>query len=47
MRIGIAVRHQYACSVAGRRLHSSDYDKNQIYVEIIDNFYVIVQAGIR
>ena len=46
MRIGVAVKHQYTCSVAGRRLNSSDNDKNQFYVNIIDNFYVMVQASI-
>ena len=44
MRIRIAVQHQDACSLAGRRLHSSDNDNNKVYVKIIDNFYVIVHA---
>ena len=35
--IGITVKHQDVCSIAGRRLHSSDNDKNQFYVKIIDN----------
>ena len=47
MRTGIAFQHQDACSVAGRRLHSSDNDNNQVYVKIIDNFYVIVHAKVR
>ena len=47
MRIGIAVQHQDVCSVAGRRLNSSDNDKKQVYVKIIDNFYVIVHARRR
>ena len=46
MRTGIADQHQYACIVAGRKLHSSENDKNQVYIKIIDNFYVIVQARI-
>ena len=47
MKIWIAVQHQAACSVSGLILHSSDNDKNQVYVKIIDNFYVIVQSRIR
>ena len=46
MRIRIAVQRQDACSAAGRRLHSSDNDKNQVYVNIIGNFYVIVKVRI-
>ena len=47
MRIRIDVQLQDACGVEGQRLHSSDNDKNQVYVKIIDTFYVIVQARIR
>ena len=47
MRIWIAVQHQDAYSVAGRRLHSNDYDKNQVYVNIFDNLYVVVKYRIR
>ena len=47
MRIGIAVQHQYACGVAGRKMYSSENDKNQVYVNIITNLYVVVQARIR
>ena len=43
MRIGIANQHHGACSVAVQRLNSSDNNKNQVYVKIIDNFYVILQ----
>ena len=46
MRIRIAVQRQDACSAVGQRMHSSENDKNQVYVNIIDNFYVIVQARI-
>ena len=47
IRIGVAVQHQDVCSVAGRRLHSSDNDNNQVYVNMVDNFYVIVHTRIR
>ena len=47
MRIGIAVQHQDDCMVAVRRLHSSDNDNNQVYVNMVDDFYVIVHTRIR
>ena len=43
-RIVIAVQHQDECSIAGQRIHSSNNDNNTVYVNIIDIFYVIVQA---
>ena len=46
MKIRISVQHQYACSSAGWRLRSSDNDKDQVYVNIIDNLYFIVQARV-
>ena len=47
MQIGINVQHQDACSVACRRLNYSENDKNQVYVDIIYNYYVIVKVSIR
>ena len=47
MRIRLSVQHQHAYSVAGRRLHSSEDGKNLVYVNIIDNFYGILQSRIR
>ena len=47
MRIGTAVQHQDDFSAAGRGLHFSENDKNKVYVNIIDNFYVILQDRIR
>ena len=47
MKIGIVVQHQDTCSVAGWKMHSSNNDENKVYVNIIDKFYVIVQARIR
>ena len=39
--------HQDACIVAGWILHSNNNDNNTLYINIIDNFYVIVNARIR
>ena len=40
-RIKISVQHQDDCIVVGQRLCYSDNDKNEVYVKIIDDFYVI------
>ena len=42
MRIRIAVQHQDACTLAGWILSSSGDNKNKVYVNMIDNLYVIV-----
>ena len=47
MKIVIAVQHQDACSVAGQGLYSSENDNKKLYVNIVDNFYVIVHTRIR
>ena len=47
MRIGITVQHQDARIVAGWILRSTDDSDNKLYVNIIDDIYVIVQARIR
>ena len=47
MRIRIVAQHQDASSAAGQRLISSENDNNKVYVKIIDNLYVIVNARKR
>ena len=47
MQIWIAFQHKDACIVVVQRLNSNDYVKNQVYVNIIDNFYVIEHARRR
>ena len=47
MRIGIAVQHQDACSVAGWRMHSRENYGNQVYVNKVDKFNVIILTRIR
>ena len=44
IRIRIAVQHQDSCSFVGWRLCSISGNKNKGYVNMIDNFYVIVHA---
>ena len=47
MRIRITVRHQDECSIACWRLNYSNNDDNQVYVHIVDKFYVTVDTRIR
>ena len=47
MWIRIAVKHQDACIEVGCILRSIDNNKNDIYVEIIDDLYVIAHARRR
>ena len=47
MRIRAAVQQKYACSVVGWKLRSSGGNEKKVYVNIIDNFYVIVHARRR
>ena len=47
MRIMVTVQHQDACCIAGQRMHSCDSDNNQVYVNMVDKFYVIVHTRIR
>ena len=47
MRIEITVQDKDACSIAGRRLHYSDNNHNQEYVDMVDNFYVILHTRIK
>ena len=47
MRIRVAVQHQNACSVAVQGLHYTDKDNNQLYVNMVDNFYFIVHTKIK
>ena len=47
MRIRVTVQHQGALNIAGWRLHSRENDNNQVYVNMVDNFYVIVHTRIK
>ena len=47
MRILVSIQHQCSCINAGCRLHYSEPDKNQVYVIMADNFYVILHTRIR
>ena len=41
IRIKIDVKHQYVCIIVGQRLCYIDSNKNEVYVKIIDELYVI------
>ena len=45
MQIRIAVQHQNACRFSDRILGYSEDDNNELYVNTIDNFYVIVHIS--
>ena len=47
MRISITVQYQDNCSVEGQRLNSSAGDNNNVYINMVDNFYVTVHARRR
>ena len=47
IRISISVQSQDACSFAGQILNYGDSDNNKVFINVIDNFSVIVQARRR